>query len=395
MQRKSKFSKNKSAFNASTFWNHLAGDSFGLLRGRVGLTFTGTDNVSLFFQLQDAKKLDEETSTLFDADADQFDLHQGYLTINRFLSDDLSLNLGRMEISLGNQRFIGAVGWSNTGRSFDGALLERKNNTLSFTLFGVSIHEEVPTLHFDPDENLFGFFGSYKQSVTSTINGFAFLNTNSDRITGGPDDDDMKLVRLTAGFDYSASVANFNYETEGAVQFGKQDAGLNRARDDISAYMFGVRLKYVSPNVKRPFIGVGYDILTGDDNPLDGDNKSFNTLFATNHKFYGFMDYFINIPAATSQLGLQDFMVNAGFTPRDDITVTADWHYLRSHEENNAGNSVFGNELDVTLRYNYRQDLGFQSGVSFFIPGEIPDETPNNDTAGYWSYVMLTYNFSQ
>ena len=136
-----KFSKNKSAFNATTFGNHLAGDSFGLLRGRVGLTFTGTDNVSAFFQLQDAKRLGEETSTLFDADADQFDLHQGYLTVSRFFSDDLSLKLGRMEMALGNQRFIGAVGWSNTGRSFDGAFLERKNNPLSFTLFGVSIHE--------------------------------------------------------------------------------------------------------------------------------------------------------------------------------------------------------------------------------------------------------------
>ncbi len=389
------FAKNKSAFNTATFGDNLAGDSFGLLRSRIGLTFTGTDDVSAFFQLQDSRRLGEETSTLFDANADQFDLHQGFLVVNRFLSDDLSLKLGRMEISLGNQRFIGAVRWSNTGRSFDGALLERKNNPLSFTLFGASIHDEVPTLHFDPDENLYGLFGSYKQSEARTINGFAFLNTNSDRITGGPDDDDLKLVRLTAGFDYTASVANFSYEFEGAAQFGKQDVGLNRARDNIKAYMYGFRLKYLSPNVKKPFIGVGYDFLSGDDNPLDGDNKSFDTLFATNHKFYGFMDYFINIPAATSQLGLQDFMVNTGFTPRNDIIVAADWHYLRAHEENDAGNSAFRNELDVTLRYNYRQDLGFQAGVSLFIPGEIPDETPNNDTIGYWSYVMLTYNFSQ
>ena len=268
------FAKNKSAFNAATFGDNLAGDSFGLLRSRIGLTFTGTDNVSAFFQLQDARRLGEETSTLFDADADQFDLHQGYLTVNRFLSDDLSLKLGRMELALGNQRFIGAVGWSNTGRSFDGAFLERKNNPLSFTLFGVSIHEEVPTLHFDPDENLYGLFGSYKQSEARTINGFAFLNTNSDRITGGPDDDDLKLVRLTAGFDYVESVANFRYEVEEAGQFGKQDAGLNRARDDIKAYMYGLRLKYVSPNVKKPFIGVGYDFISGDDNLFDSDKKT-------------------------------------------------------------------------------------------------------------------------
>ncbi len=106
------------------------------------------------------------------------------------------------------------------------------------------------------------------------------------------------------------------------------------------------------------------------------------------------MDYFLNIPAATSNLGLQDFMVSGGFRPGKDIAVSGDWHYFVTHENNGAGNNYLGNELDLTLRYSYRQDLGFQGGISFFVPGDIPNETPDNDHTGYWSYLMLTYNFS-
>ena len=73
---RSEFAKNKNAFNAATFGNNLAADDFGLLRSRIGLTLLGTDNVSAFFQLQDSRKLGEETNTLSDGDADQCDLHQ-------------------------------------------------------------------------------------------------------------------------------------------------------------------------------------------------------------------------------------------------------------------------------------------------------------------------------
>ncbi len=283
---RSELAKNKNAFNDATFGKNLADDDFGLLRSRIGLTLLGTDNVSAFFQLQDSRKLGEETNTLSDGDADQLDLHQGYILVDKFLTDDLSLKLGRMEILLGNQRIVGPVGWSNTGRSFDGALVERKNRQFTFSLFGLSLNEQVPALHFDPDENFFGFFGTYKPSGKRTFNGYAMLNENGDKVSGGPDNDDRKLVRVTAGIDYTANMSAFDYEIEGAVQFGKQAAANNAARDDISAFMLGMRLKYTLPNGKRPFIGAGYDFLSDDDDPADGDFKTFNTLFATNHKFY-------------------------------------------------------------------------------------------------------------
>ena len=46
---------------------------------------------------------------------------------------------------------------------------------------------------------------------------------------------------------------------------------------------------------------------------MDTDKKYnvFNTLYATNHKYYGFMDYFIDIPRHTYGLGLIDIHAKA------------------------------------------------------------------------------------
>ena len=42
----------------------------------------------------------------------------------------------------------------------------------------------------------------------------------------------------------------------------------------------------------KPRIGVEYNYVSGDGDPLDGDIGTFQNLFPTNHKFYGFMDVF-------------------------------------------------------------------------------------------------------
>lgn len=54
-----------------------------------------------------------------------------------------------------------------------------------------------------------------------------------------------------------------------------------------------------------------YDHLSGDDDPSDGTVRVFDTLFATNHKFYGLADYFLNIPVQTVGRGLQDLALKA------------------------------------------------------------------------------------
>jgi len=393
MRYRSEFAKNVASFQNTAFTNTIAGNGFNLLRSRLGVSFTGSNNVSAFFQFQDARSFGEETSTM-DASAGSFDLHQGFIHVDNLIRDGMSLKVGRTEIALGNERLVGAGDWSNTGRVFDGGLLKKADDKFSYSVFAVRVDENTPTRDFDPDEDFYGFFGSYRNSEKRTFNGFAFLNYNNDKLTVGTDKNKSKLFRITTGFDYNASVSFFDYEVEAAYQYGNQMKGLTTKRDNIGAYMLGLRFKYNIQHEKNSFVGLGFDLLSGDDDATDDEFNAFNTLYATNHKYYGYMDYFTDIPAATSNLGLRDIILRVGTTTRDKITVMAEWHYFSTDKKNASDHTCLGNELDLTIKYNYREDLGIQLGCSVFMPGDIPKETPDNDTKGIWSYAMLTYNFN-
>ena len=57
--------------------------NFSLLRSRLGMTFT-KDDLEVVVMLQDARFMGEETSTLFDGNADNFDMREGFMKIKHF-----------------------------------------------------------------------------------------------------------------------------------------------------------------------------------------------------------------------------------------------------------------------------------------------------------------------
>lgn len=74
-------------------------------------------------------------------------------------------------------------------------------------------------------------------------------------------------------------------------------------------YLFRKRIETIS-------LGLGGDYLSGNSDGTNIGSKSnnFNTLYATNHKFYGYMDYFLNIPTDSKQRGLIDLYTRIKYT---------------------------------------------------------------------------------
>ena len=90
-------------------------------RLRLNLGYKPTTDVKFFVQFQDSRLFGAEAGTL--GNSQNTDVHQGYMQIQDLFLDGLQLRLGRQEIFFGDHRVIGNVGWSNIGRSFDGARL--------------------------------------------------------------------------------------------------------------------------------------------------------------------------------------------------------------------------------------------------------------------------------
>ncbi len=352
-----------------------------LLRTRVSLSIAPTEDLIFFTQLQDARKFGTETDTTNPVvpGADPLDMHQAYLQIANFFKSGIDLKLGRLELSYGNERLIGSVGWSNIGRSFDGAVVRLARPRVWVDLIGVTVKENG----LDGDAGDRYFVG-----VWGNISGLAvapdiFLLLDTDDHAGA-------LSRYTTGFHLTGTRGALGHELEFAYQGGDY---LGRA---VSALMAAGNVAYQLSTELKPVLKLGLAYLSGDDDSTDGKQTVFDTLFAANHKFYGYMDFFTDIPTHTQQLGLVDVHTTIGVSCSDQTALTADYHYFLSAKESSAGAHRFGHEIDFSLTHHYNPRLSFLVGVDLFVPGDlikqqvgIDPRVSGRDSASF-GYVQTT-----
>ena len=374
-------------FNSDTTLNR-----FTLLRARLNATFQPADKISTFVQWQDSRAYGSENApnpgTL--TDTHNVDLHQAYVQVNDFFVDKLVLKMGRMELSYAEERLVGAVGWDNVGRAFDGTLLRyQTSKTFSADLWGTKLVAQAdPKVTDDTGFYFCGLYTTYQPKETYRLDLYALGEWNRKQTV--KDEDDLR--RITVGTYDRGTLKPIDYEVEAAVQLGKRHNPTNKKRETVSALMLTGSLGYTLDISQKPRIAVGYDYLSGR-GAEDEDYKVFDTLFATNHKFYGFMDYFLNIPLHTDGAGLIDLMAKFQLSPHKTLTLKADLHQFMSAKKVKSENN-YGQEVDLTAIYRYYKALGFTLGASLFLPGELMKARfGGNDAPAFWSYLMTTANF--
>jgi hypothetical protein len=367
------FDKNTSVYN------------FNLLRTRIGLMYTDGD-ISAYAQVQDSRVMGTETSTLLDGSADAFDLHQGYMKINALFKQSLRLRIGRFEQNYGAQRLIGAVAWSNVGRSFDGVVLTPHWGMGKVDLF---YYAEVESLVVGErgDQSVFGAYSDLGFSDEHEIQPFIIWQRANPQ---------EKLNRVTAGAYLKGDIAGLQYASDLAYQGGEITP--DSVKVDVSAYMVTLDLWWEFRDTKgKPALLAGVDYLSGDDDLTDGTTKVFDTLYATNHKFYGFMDYFLSIPKDTYGRGLVD-MHGKVWASAKNTKFLLSFHAFQAQQSFELTDTTtttpptsksFGNEIDFTIGHKYTDQLGFLLGVSTFSPGAIFKEQKGTDRA-WWGYIMVT-----
>lgn len=351
-------------------WN-----SFTSMRVRAQLAAQLEQNARVFIQLQDVRLFGEESNTLGDYRADNFDLHQGFVELGSVPGVGGTLRIGRQEMAFAEQRLIGAVGWAQQGRSFDGIRYATPaGKALSIDFFGMMTRESASTAH-DEDAALLGAFGTL-QVGSGSLDLFGILDTNNEE---DPTDE------VTLGANWRATAGPISLRLEGSVQTGE------RGGQDVSAFMVGAR---VGGRIsERATLTFWYDHLSGDDDPEDGETAVFNTLYATNHAFYGLADLFLNIPVHTGGLGLRDSAIKLSFTPEERTTVNIDFHDLRATEQRSLSTTSFARELDLTVRYRLSGAVAVQGGYSYAAVDDGLKELGRFSDDVQWMYLMLNSVF--
>ena len=375
--------------------------TFASLRTRLGVDKTFEEKVQLFVQFQDSRVFGEEPNTL--APIDNIDLHQGYVKLMKPFDWDFNVQAGRFEVAYGTERFFGAVGWHYVGRSFDGVRFTLLPEQWNLDLFALTIKESNsyianpnPGIYPYPQEptpatSIYGFWKNTEINNSSNFDVFGYYEIDREDVAEKPDTNKLEL--FTFGGTYWGNYGDLSTIFEGAYQLG------SKSGNDLSAYLLSLQLFYKTGIAK---FGLGGDILSGSDpESTSGDVNVFHASYGTNHKFYGYMDYFINIPNNTYNLGLNDVYASANFSPDGSkFNFDAALHLFMSNQsiniitpENPDGNdeNMFGQELDLTIKYAFTKNTNLVWGGSLFFPGQLFKTVydPREDTA-YWTYLMIT-----
>lgn len=367
---------------------------FTSLRSRLSVQKEISNKFNFFVEVQDSRVFGEEASLT--ANSKNIDLHQGYVWFTNFVKAPVSIQAGRFEMSYGTERFIGALGWNYVARSFDGARF-RIGSENKTDLFAITTKNSVPYIGSgnpsnypypsgtDSSSSLYGLWSNIKSGENNTFDVFGYYEINRKKSDGTNND----ISRMTLGVNHKGNYDKLSTIFEGAYQFGKLST------TDVAAYLISLQANYGTKIFKG---GVGADILSGNEVTNFSNNNTFATPFATNHKFYGYMDYFLNIPGDTKNLGLNDYYISLNYNPESiPLSTSLTGHYFMSNKKNSFAEDAFGQEFDLTLKYQFIKEVMVTWGGSIFLPGDIMKRNFNTvngvrDDAAFWSYIMITTN---
>ena len=277
-----------------------------------------------------------------------------------------TLRLGRQEINLGNQRFVGAVGWRQhhqtfnafgwRDHSFGDATIAYYYLDAANRIFGDRramashlLHAEVPIGQADR-LSLYGYLLDYDEPADQLLS----TTTYGLRWAG-----DRALDR-----------AKISYAVEVARQ---QDAGDNPRRVDAD-YL----LAELAADSKGLTATVGYEVLSG--SPEDG---AFSTPLATLHKFNGWADKFLRTPT----FGLVDVYAGlGGALQRFNWTVA--YHLFQSDSSLPLGDDDYGNELDAQITYKTHYALQLGLKVALYEAEAFATDT---DKIMFWASYQFTH----
>ncbi|KAA3603951.1 MAG: hypothetical protein DWQ06_05690 [Calditrichaeota bacterium] len=381
--------RTRGEFSGKDFNSDTDGETFGLLRTRLNAKFSPLSHVNVVLTLQDSRVEGSEKNTL--SNSKNLDLHQGYFDWSTINGSNFGLKVGRMELAYANQRLIGSVGWSNVGRSFDAAVFNYKGESFKADFFSSRVVEkntsgqsdnfvasagDLKTANRDfGDTDLIGIHSEFISSDGMSVQPFVYFRTTKIDDGSTATEDKSSTDNLTTlGLYYNFKMENgLSLEADGAYQIGKNDV----TDVDTKAFMFGINASMWFGDSDQKFaVKTGFDMLSGDDGTDASENNTFNTLYATNHKFYGSMDYFLVNPT----IGLKDIFVG-GAWKKENLGLTADFHIFKTAE----GDNDLGKELDLNLWWKINSAIKFNAGLGVYFP-----EAGDN---GVWSYSGMTVSF--
>ena len=383
----------KSQFNQNLFMSQV----------RLRVDADLTDNVMATVRLINERVWNGQNDTSSSGN-DKIDLDLAYATLKEFLYSPLSFTVGRQEIRFGNGLIIGNAKAASGVTNIPTDLTERKafdaiRATLNYDPLVIDLiyakvkqqtYNTVNESTNNDSINLAGINATY--AINKKTNVSAYYYSKKDGSTSGDvvgtKSDELNTIGLLLS---SAPIENMTASVEGAYQFGRNRT---TAQDQHKAFALQALLDYTFAKIKTtPKLGASWTYLSGDKNS-NTQNAGWDPMFY-DQKLNG-ITYAI-LPFTNMSV----FNLKASCKPMDDVSVAAVYGYYDVAMKN-AGGSVtspffyngsnpylnttytgkrhLGDALDLTVTYDYTEDVQLALTGGWFKPGEALSTTEKDAT---------------
>jgi hypothetical protein len=348
------------------------------LRTRLGATVQPQDGLKIYIQAQDSRIAGGHGTSGNTAEDSKLGLHQGYFAWNCQALDGLTILAGRFEMAKADERFFGAVGWDNVGRSYEGWALNYSGLPFAaIDLYGLKV-VEAGTANMDQTA-----WGLYFNKIMGYNLDF-FYNVHDFGENAAEEANALNTIGLHYDNVYfDALGVNFNF----GMQMGTNEwGGTDR---DYGGMMYGLDLSWTLGLGILEKVGFGYESMSGDGDATDDAMDDWMELYPTGHKFHGYMD--IAGPTYSgSSAGLNDIQLNFWGNLPLGLQYKLDYHMFSYVEDTGLENNTdLGSEIDLTLKKSMG-NFGVNLGYSMFTP---TDNLVNDGDSMSWMYLQFIANF--
>ncbi|SDE02304.1 Alginate export [Mucilaginibacter pineti] len=379
-------------------WGEAANDKDGFVLTRyIGhVDFHAGKQFRTYIELQ-SSLANGQMETPSPVDNNPLDLHQAFIDLSAPISNNqnLTLRLGRQELSYGSQRLVAVREAPNNRQSFDAAKVMYNATNVKLDMFYSHYVQARPGIFDDAFNHNTQFWGVY-----TTINKVPLLQ-NADLYYLGIwkksamfDDGAASEMRHSIGTRIWMNSPTWQYDLEGVYQFGKL------ATSDISAWTASSNVSYTFHTTRlKPQLGLKTEAISGDKKYNDGRLNTFNPLFPRGSYFglaalIGPANLFDAHPYY--QLSLSKKLVFAQDydlfwrMSRNDGLYAVNGRLLYSGK--NINSKKVGRQLGTSLEYTPNKFLYFREELTWFSAGEYLKETgPGKDIVMLGSTITLKF----
>lgn len=295
-----------------------------------------------------------------------------YEAFTRLQSEDFYFDVGRFMMDYGEAMIIGNLGWNETARAFQGGRLRLKGSSGYYTdIFATLISEGSAATGavFEGDRYFYGIYtglgpaiGDLDLDLYLLGQSFGSADVVVDDATDPPTTANQAgATFFTLGTRIKQVVSSFDYRLEAGLQFGSSPVAAADARDKF-AYQADGEVGITPARGLR--IGVGGTVASGDSDPTDDTDGAWDELFPTTHKFLGLSDVF---GVRSNALGGN---AEISYKADDALILKLQGHALGRMEENAAGETYSGTELDTHVIHPIGKGAAVRAMYALFIPNE-------------------------